>query len=111
MNGRKHTVLWELTSVKGAPALPSPQSYVRASTLPNDKEADADDSDDDEATVYSLPFKVLGTCYMYSQQEVLKRHFSLFQALGQGGRSKPRLLPARFFNPPLTEILEQARGI
>ena len=50
MNRGKYTVLWELTPVKGAP---TPQSYVRASTLPNNKEADADDSDDDEPTVHS----------------------------------------------------------
>ena len=41
----------------GTPNTP-PQSYVRASTLPNDKEVDADDSDDDEPTVQSLPFSV-----------------------------------------------------
>ena len=74
---RKYTVLWELTSVKGAPTPPTPQSYVRASSLPNDKEADADDSDDDEPTVQSLPFRVLGTCYSTSRQEGLKRHLSI----------------------------------
>ena len=77
MIGRKYTVLWELTSVKGAPTPPTPQSFVRASTLPNDKEADADDSDDDEPTVHSLPFRVLGTCYSTSRQEALKRHLSI----------------------------------
>lgn len=40
LNGRKYTVLEELTSVKGAPTPPTSQSYVRASTLPNDEEAD-----------------------------------------------------------------------
>ena len=74
MIGRKYTVLWELTSVKGAP---TPQSYVRASTLPNDKETNADDSDDDEPTVHSLSFRVLGTCYSTSRQEALKRHLSI----------------------------------
>ena len=59
-------VSWELTTVKGAPTTPTPQSYVCASTLPKDKEADADYSDDDEPTVHSLPFKVLGTCYSTS---------------------------------------------
>ena len=69
MNRGKCTVLWELTPIKGAP---TPQCYVRASTLPNNKEADAhDDSDDDEPTVHSLPFKVLGTCYSTSRKEAL----------------------------------------
>ena len=77
MIGRKYTVLWELISVKGAPTPPTPQSYVRASTLPNDKEADADDSDDDEPTVNSLSFRVLGTCYSTSRQEALKRHLNI----------------------------------
>ena len=40
VNGRKYTVLGELTSEKGAPTPPTSQSYVRASTLPNDEEAD-----------------------------------------------------------------------
>ena len=56
---------------KGSSDTLTPQSYVRASTLPNNKEADADDSDDDEPTVHSLPFKVLGTCYSTSRQEAL----------------------------------------
>ena len=47
VNGRKYTVLGELTSVKGAPTPPTPQSYVRASTLPNDKEAEPGRSADD----------------------------------------------------------------
>ena len=38
------------------------------------KEADADDSDD-EPTVHSLPFKVLGTCYSTSRQEALNEAF------------------------------------
>ena len=74
----KYTVLWELTSEKRAPTLPIHQSSIcasTASTLPNDKEADADNTDDDEAveaTVHSLPFKVLETCYSTSQQEAVK---------------------------------------
>ena len=63
VNGRKYTVLWELTPVKRAPTPPTHQA-----------EADVDDSDDDEAveaTVHSLPFKVLGTCYSTSRQEAL----------------------------------------
>ena len=36
-----------------------------------------DDSDDDEPTVHSLPFRVLGTCYSTSRQEALKRHLSI----------------------------------
>ena len=70
----------ELTSVKGALTPPTSQSYVHASTLHYDKEADTDDSDDDkavESTVHSLPFKVLGTCYSTSRQEALKRHLSI----------------------------------
>ena len=78
---REYTVLWELTSVKRAPTPPNPRSSVcasTASTLPDDKEADADDSDGDEAveaTVHTLPFKVLGTCYSTSRQEALKEAF------------------------------------
>ena len=81
MSRRKYTVLWELTSEKRAPTLPIHQSSIcasTASTLPNDKEADADNTDDDEAveaTVHSLPFKVLGTCYSTSQQEAVKEAF------------------------------------
>ena len=78
VDGGKYTVLWELTSVKGAPTPLTPQCYVHSSTLPKDKEADTDDSDADEPTVQSLPFKVLGTCYSTSRQEALKRHLSIF---------------------------------
>lgn len=66
VSGRKYTVLWELTPAKRAPTAPSLQSSTHGSTLLNDKEADADDSNDDEAveaTGHSLPFKVMGTCY------------------------------------------------
>ena len=80
MGGRKHTVLWELIPAKRAPTAPPPQSSTHGSTLLNDKETEADDADDDEAveaTVHSLPFKVMGTCYSTSRQEALKEAFEL----------------------------------
>ena len=75
VNGRKYTVLWELTPVKRALTSPTPQSSVHPSTLSNDKEADDDEAV--EATVHTLPFKVLGTSYSTSRQDALKEAFEL----------------------------------
>ena len=51
VNGRNYTVLWEFSPVKRATCTtaPTPQSSTHALTLLNDEEADAEDSDDDEA--------------------------------------------------------------
>lgn len=80
VSGRKYTVLWELTPAKRAPTAPPLQSSTHGSTLLNNNEADADDSDDDEAveaTEHSLPFKVMGTCYSTSRQEAPKEAFEM----------------------------------
>ena len=113
VNGRKYTVLWELTTVKKAPT-PPPQPSVHASTTltrPDNQEEDQeddqddqeedDDSDSDEAvqpTEHSLPFKVLGTCHATSRQEALKEAFELVYGQNRHISVKLEAEPSNFFH-------------
>lgn len=90
---------------KKAGLTPSPTVHSSTSThaaLPGNHEEESDDSDDDddEERVYTLPFKVLGTCHSTSWQKALQEAFGCMY--GQNGQ-----ISVKLYAEPLLSTLRQ----